>query len=419
MTTLRDRLADLAADAPPGGPVPDLWDRGRRLQRQRRAGTAVVLSVMVVLLGVLGTTAWERSSVAPLPAGPTGQMRLPDRFYDASRWLPSTDDRGPLGPLVAVLGSETGVVGVSASSGEYRTLDLPGRSRIEAVTGSGDVEVSPDGRRVAYWLSDGTAPYGVAVYDSVTGRVSRWTRQTEFGLAPNGMAWVGDRLWFSAFDFQTSARTSAHGRVSWVWDPDTGLTTEVPLRRSPSFGNETTSAGQVVEPTGRGVAYYAPDALVRRVRFPDTFTGSPAVSPDTRRIAVVLDPTPSSFDRTRLRVAVVTPHGSTAVTRTIPGLRTNEVVAWRDDEHVVVLTYGHPGYDVVDVRTGASEPLLTLPRTNWDPGLRVAQDAWTAPTYAAPAPPTPMDPRLLWGGVVTTVVLAAGALVLWRRRVRP
>src|SRR6478735_5287012 len=104
MTTLHDRLADLAEDAPPGGPAPDLWDRGRRYHRRRRVGTLVISIVVVVLLAGLATMSWSRSRFEPIPAAPAaGSLRLPDQFFLPSPRTPAADD--PIGPLVAVFES--------------------------------------------------------------------------------------------------------------------------------------------------------------------------------------------------------------------------------------------------------------------------------------------------------------------------
>ena len=86
MTTLHDRLADLAASAPlepAGAEGAALWDRGRRLHRLRRTGTAVVASAAVLALVGLGSMAWLRSpsAVEPLPADSPGGV--PDRVYEA------------------------------------------------------------------------------------------------------------------------------------------------------------------------------------------------------------------------------------------------------------------------------------------------------------------------------------------------
>jgi hypothetical protein len=157
MTTLHDRLADLAGDAPHAHPQPGLWDRGQRYRRRRSAGTVVVLAVAAVALVVLGSVTWLRSpsAVEPLPADSPGGM--PDHLYAASGWLPGTDDAGPLGPIAALVpavrqtwtGQENAILGVSATTGTYRFLDLPGLATTD-LSISPPWSLSPDGRYVAY-----------------------------------------------------------------------------------------------------------------------------------------------------------------------------------------------------------------------------------------------------------------------------
>src|ERR1700712_2626240 len=131
MTTLHDRLTDLAQDAPAGPPVPQLWDRGMRYRRRRRLGTCVVLLAAVLALVSLTSLSWVRARHDALPLRSPGA--LPDQLYAPSPWLPDTAGH-PLGRLAAVIradrhtwsgASDRELVGVSATSGEYRFLDLP------------------------------------------------------------------------------------------------------------------------------------------------------------------------------------------------------------------------------------------------------------------------------------------------------
>lgn len=421
MTTLHDRLTDLAEGAPPGGPVPDLWGRAVRYHRRRRAGTVVIAAVVVVLLGALGTATWVHSSSAPVPAGPTDDgLRLPTRLYEPSRWLPTTEDAGPLGRLVAVVGSEGGLVGVSGSEGEYRRLDLPGWSELDDPLGSSDIAVSADGRYVAYWYVDDGRLEGVAAYDAVTDEVTRHDVSSRYGLSPNGFAWIGDRLWFSVYAFTDDSATSARGESTTVWSPTDDTAEEMPLGRSPSFGNESTTPTSVVEADGHRVTFYTPDgARPQSLRVDRSFSGAAVVSPDQQRLAIALDPDPSSSrSGERYGLAVLTPDGHGGTTsRRVPGVRTSAVLAWRDDSHVIVWTYGNADYQVVDVDAGRTDEFIT-PAPSWVPGMHLAAEAWSAPTYDAPAPPTPLDPRKVAWGIVAVVVAGLGALVLWRRRVR-
>lgn len=150
MTTLHDRLADLAADAPAGQAEPDLWDRGRRLVRRRR-DTQVIAGATAALVAALGIGWWQQSPGPVAPASAEAELRLPDRFYEPGGWLPGTGDSGPIGPLAAVLGAERsswtggdyGVVGISGATGDYRFLDLPDDAVTDSTTP--DVALSPDG----------------------------------------------------------------------------------------------------------------------------------------------------------------------------------------------------------------------------------------------------------------------------------
>jgi hypothetical protein len=79
-------------------------------------------------------------------------------------------------------------------------------------------------------------------------------------------------------------------------------------------------------------------------------------------------------------------------------------------------------YQSVDVETGETEHLVDLPAENWSPGTVVPQDVWRAPRFDAPRPPEPMSPHgraALAGAAVAVVGLGVGALLWWRRRVRP
>ena len=54
MSTLHDRLADLAGEAPHPSADPDLWDRGRRYGRRRRVGRGLDRLVAVAARSVAG-----------------------------------------------------------------------------------------------------------------------------------------------------------------------------------------------------------------------------------------------------------------------------------------------------------------------------------------------------------------------------
>ena len=139
------------------------------------------------------------------PAAPGTDPALPARFWEPSPWLPGNDGE-PTGPLAGLMETERkrflssgdGVVGVSATTGEYRFLDLPDDAHD---VGAGHA-LSPDGTKVAYWLTGETTGtpqtsggqslpvVGIGVWDAETGDVTRHEVETEHGLAPHELLWA-------------------------------------------------------------------------------------------------------------------------------------------------------------------------------------------------------------------------------------
>jgi hypothetical protein len=426
-TSLHDRLADLATDAPPGGPAPDLWARGRRYHRRRRAGTALIAGLAVVLLGVLGTTSWQRSSGEPVPAGPTDGLRLPDRFYDPSGHLPGTDDEGPIGPLVAVVGGERAdwrgrdtmaIAGVSGTTGEYRYLDIPDRMTPESPV------QSADGRWLAYWYGVGERVEGVAVYDTVSGEVDRLAISSDLGLMPDRLLWVGDELWFQIWRYDANGHSTSASGTYVRWEPATGKHREVKrTSAADSMLAGEVAGGALVSGAGHRLRVWdvPPAGVGHDLRTDVKVQEGALMSPDQGRIAAIADPNRPGFstdEAGQLLVLTVADAGHLASTL-VPRQKANELLGWRDRTHVVVVDYDHPGFWSVDVETGERERLTSPAPSGWDPGTLVARDAWAAPRYHAPEPAHPLPP-LLVGGLTTGIVLAGlGGLVWWRRRVRP
>jgi hypothetical protein len=444
MTTLHDRLAVLAADADAPAPVSagDLWSRGRRYHRLRAGGsTVIVVAAVLALVAVVGTS-WMRASYDVQPAGPRGTLGLPDRLWNPSPWLPGTDETGPLGPLSAVVGAEHrswtgsptgGLVGVS-STGKYAFLDLPDL----ATTAQDNVALSPDGRYVGYWLTGDTTGtpnrfstfvpvVGFAVYDTTTGEVRRHEVPTEHGLSTTTLVWAGQVLWAGFAQWsegtQPDASHSASGPPrSLTWDLATDEMQEMPQRTPSAYG--ATSWGDSLVVSARRTVSLVDEAgtSIDLGRLDTRVQVTVALDPSGNRVAVLKDTDATGIESTRpkpLLVADTGTHGVMTTTR-VPGFLGNVVMGWRDEGHVVVLRYGaDAGYYSVDVTTGASEKILEPPRVNWEPGTLLAQDAWQAPTFEAPEPPNPIDPRIAWGGGIGVVVAGGGLLLLWRRRVRP
>jgi len=136
------------------------------------------------------------------------------------------------GPLVAVIPAEHSsvlhpgapeLVGVSAVDQSYTFLDLPGW------VGNADIgtswSLSPNGRWVAYWYADRGATHGVhpadgvAVLDTTTGKSRRYGLDSKLGVSAQPLAWSGDTLWFTQWDFTeiNDGGSSAHRRAAYAW----------------------------------------------------------------------------------------------------------------------------------------------------------------------------------------------------------
>jgi hypothetical protein len=216
MDALQERLAELADDAPTGGaPAAELWARGKRAHRVRAAALAATLLVV----GVVGTGIGVRLADGdarrsdPQPARSMG-VTLPID-YPVGEDLPELGDTP--GPLAAIWlapragGTTIDVVGLVAETGKFGTLpievpDIPDDPENPVTAPWAAIELSPDGRRVAYSLEPEEP---LVVRDLVSGEEQG--SAFEFGIRTLD-GWVDD--------------THVFGRVGdgsdgdgWVWEP--------------------------------------------------------------------------------------------------------------------------------------------------------------------------------------------------------
>lgn len=444
MSTLHERLHELADDGPDGSVSAgsdELWQRGRRLQRRRRAVSVTLVAVLVLGLGSLTTLVVDATAGRSIPAADADAvLGLPDRLYLPSPWTDGTDETGPIGPLVALVGAERrtswteetiDVSGVS-TSGDYVFLDL--ESRASGSSFDNGVRLSPGGRWVAYavtgetdeepYSGDGDPVVGVAVYDSVTGETLREIVPTDHGLDVQDLVWIGDTLvtpysQVRSWDEDGGVRLS--GQRVHRWSPADG-TVEPALARPdvPGFVEATPAGDQVAVTTGRrGYEIVAADGTAEAGPRLSTATEGPVhVSPDGRTVAMRADPdSPSLFSSEPGRLVSAPTAGEQAGVATDVGdVLVSEVAAWRDDDHVVARVADVPGLASVDVTTGEVEPLVELPQAyGMEP--QIAADAFAGPVFEAPEPDGPGDPRrIVWLGGGLLVLLAGAAL--WRSRVR-
>lgn len=241
MVELGTALRSMAADAQVSPDVDggDLWSRGRARVRRRRVVGGVVAAVVVAVLAFAGSLVPQPT--VTMPAGDPHAPAIPENVYSPNRFLAGVSEEGPPGRLAGIArraGDEDAGAwfGISATTGEYISLDLP-----DLATDS-PMRLSPDGSRIAYWVTgptrkDSYGPpdglnaggplpdrpvAGVAVYNTDDGSVERHLVPSDFGLAPKNapsdLAWLSnDNLAFSYMVHVGSNTTNGGG--TFVWAP--------------------------------------------------------------------------------------------------------------------------------------------------------------------------------------------------------
>ncbi len=445
---VRERLDRLAQQTPAGSPPPDLWQRGVRRRRRRLAGgVAAALLAVVAGSGLAGTVA---RTVHPTPApADGGSLALPSRVVEPSSWTPGTDRLGPPGRLAVVIGAvrsdglfgtqRNGLVGVSATTGAYRFLDLPGRLSPDGslLDEGATVALSPDGRSVAYWRGDEVAR-GIAVYDTATGKVRTERLPSRLGVAPQTLAWVDEEALLLRYgvitqrDASSLASTLAPARL---WSASTGTSVELDVTASESImGVAPTDDGfSTWDGDTLGVWTAAKDPLytrrqvdVRTLERPEgrSDLGEAMLAPDAGQVALVAGAGPEG--RSALHVGALRPADRTAIVRALDLTRPSgrvqvqSLVGWQDDDHVLVdaSVGSRSGVYAVDVRTGSMQRVVATPPFTYAPGRLYAAALWSTPTADRPAPASVLDPRLVatGGGLLVLVLLVGGGVLARRRR---
>lgn len=469
MNDLGGALRELAREAQAPAPVDpgELWAKGRQRVRRRRAIAGVVVVVLALLAG--SAALLVPAPTVAMPAGPAHDPALPKNIYTPSRWLVGTDDKGPLGQ-VAVLGrarqgSEDGVFAISATTGEYRFLDLARRVR------STSVALSPDGTRVAYWITgrirgrlygnfvsdDDRRPVtGLAVYNTVDGSVVRRTIASDHGLdipsSDQSPIWLDDSRLLIEYGFiQSESTSNQHGFRRWDvrtgeyrfladdsrWTrlgvmPDESLVGEVSPETETNFATFETlntnlrrTGEQVVLPAGNFSDYSRSGGNV-------VITGSLGNG---------------GYQRARAgrvgagsRVGELTALGMTSLTHFL-GWRSPDAILmtgipaeWRkpgeyvDDGSMGEDTGFGPKYKAdgetvedgalyeADVRTHQVRKLGTT--DDLDQRISMTKALLPAPMVHGLKPPRPLDPRLRTAGLLagSALLCAVGVFVVRRRR---
>lgn len=447
-STLHEQLHRLADQVEVGvDPVAgrDLWARGRRYQRARRSGTLLIVAVTVLLVAGIGAVTWERSALPPIPAdAPVG---LPSRIHAPDPWLPGTDTAGPLGQVVAVMpaarggwfGESNGVAAISATTGEYRFLDLPDRAD------DSETALAPDGRHLAYWLTGPTTDTpntngdhqkvatGLAIYDTLTGEVVRHPIETAHGIAPDQLAWVDDDSLLVDHSQAVGGDDDSHMDQSsyasapalwWDLGGEPGRFPELDRRPGELLG--ASAGGRLAYLDDESIVVLDGDGGLRRWSVDASMAGQGgiAIDPSGSRVAGIS----TRGGRTPNQVATgVLPSagGATAFRRLPSSDQSFRVLGWSDDQHLLVERRVGKVTDCLclgvyemDANTGASEVVVDLPEGSFH-STQWATDLLDSPVVDRRPPPSPLDPRVAAGLLLTTLVGSGVALVLWRRRARP
>lgn len=443
MDGLGTALRDAAASARPsvGEPPALLWQQGRRRVRRRRlAGAAGLGAALVAFVLLAGTQPWSLPQREAVPIAPAGELRLPDEFFDPSPWLAGTQSEGEIGPLVAVMGAqrrsglsgaEDGLVGVAGTTGEYRFLDLPFYDP-GAERGAGEVALSTDGRRLAYWRAD-SSPLksgSLAVYDTVTGDEVLWTPRAErgFGWIGGELRWSKGWLWFDYEEFieEPTAKGSAaeqHGPFVWAPSPDSE---PVERHRLAPLHDAAPDGADLVVRDGETIRWLGPDGSSRTANVRTGIegrglTGAVFVSPEGRLAALVDTDGQDYCCKDSYPLAAAEPARAGVALFEMTGDGAPEVLGWRDPGRVVVRAGDAFRSARLDGRDGPPQPLdlRVIPAPGaYGPGLIVAAEAWRAPLYDAREPDWPPDPRVIVLIAAAAVGISIAQLTWWRRRVR-
>lgn len=457
---LRDAFRDLAADAPDidatAAGSAQTWRRAR--QSRRRGVVAVSLAVIAVLIGGVFLAVGLSGVTRPSPAGPVpydeSKLAIPNRIWLPSPFVPGTAASGPIGPLALIglaprrtgdfLDDQEALFGVSAATGRYEFIDLP-----DANGGlSAGVALSPDGTKLAYWMSGGhDSPVmqsrfnGYEIYNTVSGVIRGHVVPDRYGLAPNWLSWTPDSgqvvASFGRYEINSKAGAGASDAAPvQMWDPITGS-----VREFPRF---TTQARPSAGPNGvdgfdsRGHLMTLDPATGQLITTWLGHAGSvnAAISPDLHRVAYNASQkmeytSTGSYSAGPPFLATATsgrhPAWLTHVLRTQSP--STEVIGWTDDSHVLLGLWRSSRSEVLasleivtfDVDTGEQNVAIRLMGDS-PPWPSFATDLLRRPLVMGKAPADPRDAHLIpWavggiGGICIVALLMIARIRAARRR---
>ena len=440
---LKDRLTDLADLTPAGAPPPDLWARGVRRRRVSQVGRSVLVAALVLVLGV-GAWSWQtspqrdragRAARHPAPAGP-GLRAEP--VAAGVRRPAGTPGRGasPRRRSRLLHASTTGLVGITASAGEYGFLDLPERRTVTVGvrrSATGRLPGRAVRRLLVHRPAELDAQHRAARADGRRGadlrrgdrRPPERRSHVEHGLGPDALLWTDTRTLALDFGLITGANGSSASRAvhdyrleAWRLDATGPEHLTSPALRSVTDGQFSTPGNGWLVAWGSSVRLVDPrhpERVLTASADPGT-GGVLAVSPDLSRVARATDQEgPAQLQVGRLRVVPAGPAPPTRF-RTVGSGRSSWPMVWtgshraRGPQRVAGRRRHAAELDRVDARTGTSTTarqgrhLLRLGERG--PGLRLRPPVRATGARRASARVEPAA-SLLLGAALALLVRAA------------
>lgn len=446
MTELGTALRELAdRQQPVGGQEPgELWSRGRqRVRRRRTIGAAVALA----LVAAVGTSALLiPAPTVVMPAGKPHQPGIPRDIYTPSPHLAGTADQGPLGQVAVIAGARRGngygVFGISARTGRYLFLDLPGRIP------DTQVALAPDGNHIAYWFGPRDAnavgdlskqpATGVAIYDTRTGKTKKDQIFPHSTVVSGVLTWLDERSLY----FFSTPRSSRAVAVPTVWRAPAAphrIEVAIPDLEAPLTGVRRNRDGSVLLSASKsafnryligrngGLEFTGTQLTLPSAPTPDSMPaqGYRAVSTSGRLVLAV--PAVAGALSSPVMVGVIPTHSQGTPRRPdrVPGLalvgqlQDSLFLGWRDDHTALVVASGEgsgPALFEADLRAHTVRRVGVADPQNYQPLLTAASDLVAYPLVAGRRPPDPQPP-VAWLALAGLLAIA-GVLWLVRRRRR-
>ena len=255
---LRDELSRIAETAPELRVPDDLYARGRRTHRRSVAiVTASVTAVIaLIVVGLVGLP--DRPSDIE-PAGPRGDLAVPESVETAPEWLAELDELGSYAHAVSLeddLDIGTGAVAyvrtngnqngsvpvvVDAAEGDYHVLDLDGfvGKQVRGKPSDAALALSPSGRYLAWGYAEESdtdatpRPGGVKIADLTTGEVHTWNVAGHTAVYVHNLEWSTNGRWLLWQGWQTRTWEGA------TFEAETSIAGGITLRgKSFRFGGQ-------------------------------------------------------------------------------------------------------------------------------------------------------------------------------------